>query len=362
LASKIQPDTLMKILYVSYPMLPVSDASCGGAEQMLWTLEREMARRGHRTAVAACEGSHVSGQLIPTGGAPTAPDAFETRSDQHCRAVIQAIAEQDFDLVHDESGFFWSRAGSVSTPLLATLHLPRTFYDDKSFQHVSPNVSLNCVSRSQARTFDNVPQMLGVVPNGIALERFRFEPKKHNYVLWLGRICPEKAPHLAIDAAERAGVRLIMAGQVYPFSWHLQYFEREIRPRLERADHRVQWIEAPAFQVKLELLTGARALLLPTLAPETSSLVAMEAMACGTPVIAFPNGAIVEIVRHDITGYLVRDTIAMAHAINDLDRLCPGDARAIAEENFSARTMGDGYEAIYERIVSESLEESSLAA
>lgn len=352
----------MKILYVSYPMLPVSDASCGGAEQMLWTLEREMARRGHQTVVAACSGSHVSGELIATGAAPAAPDAFEMRAEQHCRAVVRAIKEQGFDLVHDESGFFWSRAGSVSVPILATLHLPRTFYDDKLFQDLPANVSFNCVSRSQARTFDDLPQMLGIVPNGIALERFRFEPKKGDYVLWLGRICPEKAPHLAIDAAERAGVRLIMAGQVYPFSWHQQYFEQEVQPRLERAGRGVQWIEAPAFQVKLELLAGARALLLPTLAPETSSLVAMEAMACGTPVVAFPRGALLEIVRSEVSGYLVRDVSQMAHAIADLDRLWPEDARATAEENFSARTMADGYEAMYERIVSESREESRLAA
>lgn len=346
----------MKILYVSYPMLPVSDASCGGAEQMLWTLEREMARRGHQTAVAACDGSQVSGELIPTGAAPRTPDALEMRAEQHRRAIMRALERWRFDLVHDESGFFWRRADSVNAPVLATLHLPRTFYDQQLFQNIPANVSFNCVSRSQARTFEDLPQVLGIVPNGIALERFRFEPRKRDYVLWLGRICPEKAPHLAIDAAERAGVRLIMAGQVYPFSWHQRYFDQEIRPRLERADHRVQWIEAPAFQVKLELLAGARALLLPTLAQETSSLVTMEAMACGTPAIAFPGGALLEIVRNGISGYLVNDVSQMAHAIEDLDRLWPPDARAVAEENFSAGAMADRYEAMYERIVSESRE------
>jgi glycosyltransferase involved in cell wall biosynthesis len=284
------------------------------------------------------------------------------RAEQHCRAVVRALEEQEFDLVHDESGFFWSRAEAVRTPVLATLHLPRSFYREKLFRDVPANVSFNCVSRTQARAFDELPEMLGIVPNGIALERFRFERKKRDYVLWLGRVCPEKAPHLAMDAAERAGVRLIMAGQVYPFSWHQQYFEEEIRPRLERRGPQVQWIEAPAFQVKLELLAGARALLLPTLAQETSSLVAMEAMACGTPVIAFPQGALLEIVRNDVSGYLVKDVAQMTHAIGDLDRLWPEDALAVAEENFSARAMADGYEMMYERIVSESREESSLAA
>ncbi len=352
----------MRILFVSYPMLPVSDASCGGAEQMLWTLEREMARRGHRTAVAACEGSRVSGELISTGEAPTAVDSFEMRAKQHSRAVIRVVEEQQFDLVHDESGFFWQHAGTLNLPMLATLHLPRTFYEQKLFYSVPENVSFNCVSRSQAHTFEDLPQMLGIVPNGIALERFHFEPKKGDYVLWLGRICPEKAPHLAIDAAERAGVRFVMAGQVYPFSWHQEYFEREVRPRLESANSSVRWIEKPSFPEKIKLLSEARALLLPTLAPETSSLVAMEAMACGTPVIAFPNGALIEIVRNNVSGYLVMDVPNMAHAIGDLDRLWPEDARTVAEENFSARTMADAYAALYQRIVSESHEESSLAA
>ena len=283
---------LMRILFISYPMLPVCDASCGGAEQMLWVLEREMARRGHRTAVAASTGSQVSGELISTGEAPTAVDGFEARAEEHCRAVIRAMEELEFDLVHDESGFFWEHAEWVNAPVLATLHLPRTFYDERLFRDIPRNVSFNCVSHSQARTFEDLPRMLGVVPNGIALERFRFEPKKSDYVLWLGRICPEKAPHLAIDAAESAGIRLIMAGQVYPFSWHRQYFEREVQPRLERARGRVQCIVRPSFEEKVNLLAEARAVLLPTLAPETSSLVAMEAMASGTPVFAFPHGAL----------------------------------------------------------------------
>jgi glycosyltransferase involved in cell wall biosynthesis len=343
----------MRILFVGYPMLPVSDASCGGAEQMLWALEREMARRGHRTAVAACSGSEVAGELIATGAVPTAVDGFEARAEEHCQGVIRAAEEQKFDLVHDESGFFWEHAEWVNAPVLATLHLPRTFYDEALFLDIPRNVSFNCVSESQARTFEDVPRMLGVVPNGIALERFRLEIKKSDYVLWLGRICPEKAPHLAIDAAESAGIRLVMAGQVYPFSWHQAYFEREIRPRLERAEGRVQWIVRPSFEQKVDLLAKARAVLLPTLAPETSSLVTMEAMACGTPVIAFPRGALPEIVHHDFTGFLVEDVREMAEAVRDLGRLSPADARSVADEKFSSAAMVDRYQALYQKIVPE---------
>jgi glycosyltransferase involved in cell wall biosynthesis len=341
----------MKILFVSYPMLPVSDASCGGAEQMLCTLEQEMASRGHDTAVAACEGSRVSGELVATGSAPTAPDGFEKRAAEHSEVVVAAVNAGNFDLVHDKSGFFWRHASRVKPPVLATLHLPRSFYDHALFRDVPENVHFNCVSRSQAESFHDVPGFKGVVSNGIAVERFRLGLQKENYVLWLGRICPEKAPHLAIDAAAKAGVRLIIAGHIYPFSWHHLYFDQEIRPRLERFGERVQWIKLPSFDEKVDLLSRAKALLLPTLAPETSSLVAMEAMASGTPVIAFPNGALPEILD-DQAGVLVNDVEEMSRAIRDVDHFSPVRARNIAGGRFSSRTMADGYEKLYRDITS----------
>jgi glycosyltransferase involved in cell wall biosynthesis len=351
----------MRILFVSYPMLPVSDASCGGAEQMLWTLEREMAGRGHHTFVAGCEGSQVSGTMIATGIAPTAVDAFEGRAKEHCGAVVQAANSGEFDLVHDKSGFFWRHAGELTTPVLATLHLPRTFYDRALFDEIPPDLYFNCVSVSQAESFRDLPNLAGVVPNGISVERFPFKRNKSGFVLWMGRICPEKAPHLAMDAAERAGVRLVMMGQVYPFSWHQLYFNQEIRPRLDRTREAVTWLETPSFAEKVELLSKARALLLPTLAPETSSLVAMEAMACGTPVIAFPNGALPEIVEDGVIGILVSDVDEMAQAIAETG-LSPEVARKVAEGKFSSKTMADGYERLYSGIVNEAVPSTKSAA
>lgn len=350
------------ILFVSYPMLPVSDASCGGAEQMLWVLEHDLAKRGVKTAVAACDGSKVSGELFSTGVAPTAPDAFEFRAAEHSGQVLAYLQRRKFDLVHDKSGFWWERAGECAVPVLATLHLPRSFYPERLFRHIPPNVFFNGVSESQAGDFRDVPRFTGVVPNGIVLDRFPFTRKKRDYVLWLGRICPEKAPHLAIDAARMAGVNLILAGQVYPFLWHQQYFEREIKPRLECAGQTVSWIEKPSFEEKVNLIRHAKTLLLSTQAPETSSLVAMEAAACGTPVIAFPNGAIPEIVQHDVTGYLVNDWKEMAHAIADVDLLWPEDARAVAEKKFSVHAMADRYEELYELVTRESEQFCRFAA
>lgn len=352
----------MKVLFVSYPMLPVSDASCGGAEQMLWTLEREMARRGHQTYVAACRGSSVAGTLIPTGDAPAHVDAFEQRAAEHSALTLKAVREEGFDLVHDKSGFFWRKAGEFRTPLLATLHLPRSFYNDRLFHGLATNVRFNCVSASQAGSFRDLRGFLGVVPNGIAVERFRFEQGKGNFVLWLGRICPEKAPHLAIDAAAKVGINLELAGQVYPFSWHQLYFDQEIRPRLERFGAQVRCITSPSFREKVDLMSKAKALLLPTLAPETSSLVTMEAMACGTPVIAFPNGALPEIIEDGVTGFLVHDVEEMADAIPRAGFLTPIIARDQAEQRFSSLSMADAYEALYRKLTSENNRSTQIAA
>jgi glycosyltransferase involved in cell wall biosynthesis len=416
------------ILFVAYPMLAVSDGSCGGAEQMLWCLERELALRGAATAVAACEGSSVRGELLSTGAAPKEADRFESREREHSESVVRLCHQRSFALLHDKSGHFWRHAARVPCPVLATLHLPRSFYPPELFDAVASNVFFNCVSESQAGEFCDLPNFLGVVANGIALERFKFAAArtgcknalwkdrqfpqglkppmipaadgraearplqrstdaalltaalltsnqagqlrreadplqkntyatdarqmaaKEDYLLWVGRICPEKGTHLALDVARELGMKLVLAGLVYPFSWHREYFEREVRPRLEAAGSMAEFVESPTFARKVELLGQARALLIPTLAPETSSLVAMEAMACGTPVVAFANGALPEVVAHGKTGFLVNDFDAMVNAVRRVDSIDPRECRTHVEARFNASRMADGYERLYATI------------
>jgi glycosyltransferase involved in cell wall biosynthesis len=338
------------ILFVAYPMLPVSDSSCGGAEQMLWSLERELARRGVATAVAACEDSSVSGELLSTGAAPVEPDRFEGREREHSEKVVRLCRERRFALLHDKSGHFWRHAARVRCPVLATLHLPRSFYPPELFDSVAANVFFNCVSQSQAGGFRDLSNFLGVVANGIALERFTFSAAKQDYLLWMGRICPEKGTHLALDAARQLGMKLVVAGSVYPFSWHRQYFEREVRPRLATAGSKAEFVESPPFAQKLELLGQARALLIPTLASETSSLVAMEAMACGTPVVAFANGALPEVVSDGKAGFLVNDFDEMVNAVRRVESIDPLECRAHVEARFNASRMADGYQRLYATI------------
>jgi glycosyltransferase involved in cell wall biosynthesis len=350
------------ILYVAYPLLPVSDASAGGAEQILWSLEQEMAFRGHNTAVAACESSKVRGELVSTGQSPRNDDSFEEREAQHTEKIVELACQRSFSLIHDHSGHFFRHAERVSAPVLATLHLPRSFYAESMFRALPHNVYFNCVSDTQMASFRDLPRIVGVVQNGIPVESFPFAARKDDYLLWLGRICPEKAPHFAIEAAKRAGMRLVLAGQVYPFSYHRSYFEREVKPLLEARNSNVVFVELPTFQQKVELLQCAKALLVTSLAEETSSLVALEAAACGTPVVAFRNGALPEIVEQGHTGFTVKTLEQMVAAIRDVGEIWPEECRHRVETRFSSKTMADRYERLYSDVISDAREVSVLAA
>jgi glycosyltransferase involved in cell wall biosynthesis len=370
---------------VAYPLLPVSEASAGGAEQILWTLERELAARGWLTTVAACAGSGVTGELIATDEAPgrlhgggqeqgqrqgqsqlphicqkqadvgqleqdegqagvwLQGDGFEEREREHSERVVAACASGRFDIVLDHSGHFFRHAARVNGYVLATLHLPRSLYAEEAFEGLAPNLYFNCVSETQRSTFADVPQVLGVVRNGIALDRFPLCGRKADYLLWLGRVCPEKAPHLAIAAAQRAGLPIVVAGQVYPFRWHQEYWEREVKPLID--GDRVRWVRLPSFAEKTKLLREARALLVTSLVAETTSLVALEAMASGTPVIAFDAGALPEVVTKG-TGFLVNDVEEMARACSEVSEIRAMDCREWVRRAYSAKAMADGYEGL----------------
>jgi len=364
---------MTRVLYIAYPLLTVSDESAGGAEQVLWTLEREMARhemahRGVFTTVAASSGSRVSGELFSTGEPCIQPDDYERRLAEHEDRIVELVRQRAregnaFDLIHDMSGSFWRRAAEIDAPVLATLHLPRSFYPAQSFENIPPNVSFNCVSRSQSSSFADLNTMLTVVPNGITLESFapditadrEQDSAERNGVLWLGRICEEKAPHLALEIAERAGLPITIAGQVYPFSYHQQYFEREVTPRLQQMAN-ATFISAPSLATKRRLLREAQALLVTSLADETSSLVAMEAAASGTPVIAFRRGALPEVVKEDVTGFVVEDVAGAVEACGRVDAISRAICAVHAQENFSSAKMADRYSDLYARILQTSVE------
>ncbi len=345
----------MRILYIAYPLAPVSAESCGGAEQIVFMVEREFHHRGHETTLAACKGSRASGELLETGACGDM-DSLPRRDPEHSDHILEFLSRTQntsarFDLVHDHSATFWKHAGQVDAPVLATLHLPQGFYPQEMFARLAPNLFFNCVSHSQAQSFSGLPQMAGVTPNGIVIENFPLHAGKENYLLWLGRICEEKGAHIAIEVAAMAGLPLLIAGTVYPFSYHHQYFLRELAPRIAASVSGVRFVQGPTLAEKVELLQRARAVLIPSLVAETSSLVAMEAMACGTPPIAFRRGALSEVIADGETGFVVDTPEQMATAIRRVHEISPERCRARVEENFAATRMADDYERLYGRVL-----------
>jgi glycosyltransferase involved in cell wall biosynthesis len=193
------------------------------------------------------------------------------------------------------------------------------WYPARIFRLRRQQFYLNCVSSSQQKACPSRRLLLPIIHNGVDVARLgAVNRTKQNYVLALGRICPEKAFHLALDAAKRANVECVLAGEVAQYADHKRYFRTKIAPRL---DERRQFIGPVNFETKRRLLSEARCLLVTSEVQETSSLVAMEALAAGTPVIAFPTGALAEIVEQGRTGFLAANVGEMAKAIGAVDRL-----------------------------------------
>jgi glycosyltransferase involved in cell wall biosynthesis len=210
---------------------------------------------------------------------------------------------------------------------------------------------LQCVSKTQRCACPPSSALLPEVENGVQVQALGSgRHAKRRFALALGRICPEKGFHLALEAAKQAGMPMLLAGQVFPYEAHRRYFEQDIAPRLDQAR---RFIGPVDFERKRRLLSASRCLLAPSLVPETSSLVAMEAIACGTPVVAFPSGGLAEIVEHGKTGYLVKDEHEMAEAIHACDSLSPEVCRETASRRFDIQKMAAGYFALYERILNE---------
>jgi glycosyltransferase involved in cell wall biosynthesis len=234
-------------------------------------------------------------------------------------------------------------------PVLATLHLPPDWYPKHIFEMNRRHFQLNCVSWSQYRRCPASPHLTKPIANGVEVSKFAGAPaRKRTFALALGRVCPEKGFHHALDAARIAGIPLLLAGQVFPYDAHLRYFDEEIRPRLDR--HR-RFIGPIRFARKRSLLSHAKCLVIPSTVAETSSLVAMEASACGTPVIAFRTGALPEIVDHGRTGFIVDGVEQMAQAMTDVDKLDPAFCRSSARVRFSAESMTAEYLDLYERLI-----------
>jgi len=336
----------LTVLNVAFPLLPVTAGSSGGAEQILYLLERGIADAGHRSIVVAAKGSDIAGELIETP-AVTSDITEEVRADaqrKHARTIEKALSGTHVDLIHFHGLDFSTYRPRKALPQLATLHLPAAWYPASIFEE--RDVQLNCVSQAQATSSPRPG--LPVVCNGIDTQRYRFDTGNRQHVLWLGRICPEKGVDIALRVALRLDLPMIVAGAVHPFRDHEIYFAEKVRPLL---DSKRKYAGAVDLDIKIKLLSEASCLLIPSLVAETSSLVAMEAIASGTPVIAFRSGALPEIVEHGKTGFIVDSEDEMAATLGQIGKISPEVCRSTALERFEASRMIEGYLRLYDQLI-----------
>ena len=341
----------LTVLGVGFALAPVGPDAVGGAEQVLSALDGALAAAGHRSLVVAPQGSQVAGELVATLPLPDrlTEAARHTIEDCQRRAIERTLKAEPIDLVHAHGVDFAEHLPESQVPTLVTLHLPADFYPPGAVSAARPRTWFNCVSAAQRRSFPELPNMLPPVANGVPIAALQARHAPRNFGLALGRICPEKGFHLALDAAALAGVALLIGGQVFPYEAHERYFAEAIRPRLGPG---ARFLGAVGFARKRRLLTAARCLLVPSLVSETSSLAAMEALACGCPVVAFAAGALAEIIEPGVTGFLVADAREMAAAIAQCDRLDRERCRAAARRRFSLDLMVERYVALYRRLAS----------
>lgn len=340
------------VLSVAYPFAVVGPGLVGGAEQVLTLLEAELVERGYGSVVVAREGSEIRGVLLPTSvrAGLITEDVREEVTRAHQANLDEALRRYAVDLVHMHGIDFHLYKLPTSVPVLVTLHLPPSWYPE-SIWNLPRNYRLQCVSETQRGACpEGVRERVAVIGNGVVAPDAETLPKRRGYAVMLSRICPEKNLHAGMDAARRAGVPVLLAGETFPYAEHLRYLREEIEPRLGDG---ARLLPPVSGAEKTRLLARARCLLLPTLAPETSSMVAMEAMAVGTPVVAYRSGAIPEVVEDGRTGFLVSDVEGMAAAIGRVGEIDEAECRRVAEVRFPLSRMVEGYEGLYREMLGE---------
>jgi len=322
----------------------------GGTERVLSWLTEELVRRGHAVTLFASGDSKTTAELVPVTPVALRPCAAKEVVAPHFRELgLLRERIDELDVVHSHVDFFalpFRRAGDP--PLVTTLHgrldLPECFPVYDTFR------SEAFVSISDAQRLP-VPNLnwVATVHHGLPLHDYPVGRGAGDYVVFLGRISPEKRPHAAIDIARRVGIPLVLAAKVDPVD--RAYFEEAIVPRLSGSG--VDYVGETGLAETVRLLGDARALLFPIDWPEPFGLAMIEAMACGTPVVTRRCGSTPEVIDHGTTGFVCDDDDDVALALGRLDRLDRAACRRRVETRFSVERMTDDYEAVYRRLVRE---------
>ena len=362
----------MKIAHIAPPWIAIPPKNYGGTEIVLYNLIEEQVAQGHDVTLLAPGDARTSAKLISffphaliDAGVPW---QGHLKAYYHLHKAVEYIKDHDFDIVHTHLSssadmYLFPLTAQLATPHVMTLHSHFPFdhvqswtgdADDFYMQWIAsvPMIVISEHARA-ARTFPL--HVVGVVHHGLPMAHFQPTVKRpERFFVWLGRFIPEKGPHLAISAAKKAGVPLVLAGTI---DQHVQesvdYFEHMIKPHID--NQQIKYIGPVDMEQKIDLLSRARGLLNPIQWEEPFGMVMIEAMAVGCPVITCARGAAPEIVAHRRSGFLVQDVNEMVHSISMIDELDRMAVRAHVKQHFTAHAMAEKYTQVYEMIIASSV-------
>ena len=339
----------MKILQVAPLWERVPPPAYGGTEAVVSVLTDALVREGHEVVLHASGDSLTLAPLrsVYQHSLRTASGIVDGTPYDWVHAAEAVASAREFDIIHNHAGEpVMALAGLTETPMLTTMHCLIT--PDTKIVWERYQGHYNTVSRAQLSAVPPLarPRYAGAVHNAIDVSSFPFNEAKDDYLLCLNRIAPEKGTHLAIEAARRASRKLIIAGKVDRAD--RDYYEAMVKPLID--GHNVIYVGEADYRLKRELFAEAACLLNPICWEEPFGLVPVEAMACGTPVVAFSRGAMPELIVDGETGFLVHDMDSLVAALGRIDSIHPARCRSHVEANFDVPVMVEGYLRLYRDI------------
>lgn len=341
----------LRIAQIAPPIERVPPEGYGGTERVVYELVAELVRRGHDVTTFASGDSEVPGRLIPTVDRALRPSGFgDDPGGYVVNTMLRVLDHEDeFDVIH--SHLEWHSLvlrRAVRQPFVATFH-GRLDTPWSREALVDRPEGMVAISESQASVHPDVPWT--IVHNGLSLEAAPFEEARTDDLVFVGRVNPEKGIVQAIEVAEKVGRPLKIAAKIGPTPVEQAYHDEVFLPALERAGSSVEFLGELSGEDRDALFARSYAALMPGQWPEPFGLTAIEALACGAPVLARRVGGLDEIIRDGVDGFFGDDVTELAF---QLDRVKDLDRHAIRDsviDRFSARRMADGYEALYARVV-----------
>jgi len=333
----------------------VPPSKYGGTELVISNLTEELVKRGHKVTLLASGNSTTKAKLIPIfeksiRNDPSVGTDLKKRDAvkfMGIARVVNYLQQHKFDIIHNHIGWrFLPFSSMLNSTIVTTLHGPLDVGYQQFVYGSFSNANYISISNNQRQPMPKL-NFASTVYNGIQVDKFIFNNKKGKYAAFLGRMSPEKGPVQAIQAAKKAKIPLIMAAKVDLED--KKYFNKEVKPLID--GKLIKFIGEVDHRGKVKLLKDAAVLFALIQWEEPFGLFVVEALACGTPVIASCRGAIPELIKDGKTGFLVDNVNQAVKAFHNIDQINRQGCRKLAEDRFSVETMADDYLKTYYKLL-----------